>query len=74
MSEQYDEIVFVDPAEAFYKRVANTPLKQGATQSPIHYLFSPYDPAADLQRFNDVRRKVSRATANLPRPQAEQYM
>jgi hypothetical protein len=72
-SERYDELVFSEPAEAFYNRVGNMRLQIGQPMSSIHHLFQTYDPQPDLQRINECRRKVSKATAALAN-KTEQYV
>jgi hypothetical protein len=64
-SERYDELVFSEPAEAFYNRVGQQRLPVGQPPSTIHHLFPIYDPQPDLQRIAECRRKVSKTSANL---------
>lgn len=70
-SERYDELVFSEPAEAFYNRVGHQRLPVGQPPSPIHHLFPVYDPQPDLQRIAECRRKVSKSSANLASKAAE---
>lgn len=68
-SERYDEIVFSEPAEAFYNRIGSLKLQVGQPLSPIHQLFGDYDTQQDLQRLAEARHKVAKTMASLTNKQ-----
>lgn len=64
-SERYEELVFVEPAEAFFNRIAGIKLQLGQPLSAIHHLFKEPDPQQDLQRITEARHKIAKAMASM---------
>lgn len=71
VNEQYEELIFSEPVEAFYQRVSNY-APPVAFQSTIAPHFRTFEPADDLQKINHARQRVAHMMANVKR-QFESY-
>jgi len=63
ISESYDELVFVEPAEGFWRRVVNSGGSvQPAPQPPLSVLsiLAPWSPQDDLKRLHDVEASLAK--------------
>ncbi|KIZ04869.1 putative Protein AF-9 like protein [Monoraphidium neglectum] len=68
ISEQYEELVFSEPHEAFYRRLMSTP--QRALQARVPSIIGPHagrpeNEAAELQLINEARQRVAQAVATV---------
>ncbi|KAK9916702.1 hypothetical protein WJX75_005963 [Coccomyxa subellipsoidea] len=71
VNEQYEELIFSEPVEAFYQRVSNY-APPVAFQSTIAPHFRTFEPADDLQKINHARQRVAHMMANV-KHQFESY-
>jgi hypothetical protein len=71
LQEQWEEVVFVNPQQAFYQRVM---AHQPRTRIPlsIEGFLTPPSEAADLAAIQEARRKVAQLSANI-RMQLQQH-
>lgn len=64
ISEQVEELVFVEPHDAFYRRVMSTPMRPLQVPSIIApHAGRPDFEAAELQQISEVRQRVAQAVA-----------
>lgn len=66
MSETYEEMVFSEPAEAFYQRVAaHNPV--AAPQMSQSQFFTSFNAQDDLRKIASARQRVAGMTASVQR-------
>lgn len=66
VSETYEELVFSEPAESFYQRVANHMPMPAPPMSQAQW-FTTFSQQEDLRRFNAARQRVAGMTASVQR-------
>ena len=66
MSEQYEEMVFSEPTEAFYQRVASHN-PAAAPQMSQSQWFTSFNPQEDLRKIANARQRVAGMTASVQR-------
>jgi hypothetical protein len=71
LQEQWEEVVFVNPQQAFYQRVMAHQPRARIPLSIESYLTPPNE-AADLAAIQEARRKVAQMSASL-RAQLQQH-
>jgi YEATS domain-containing protein 4 len=64
LHEVFEEIVFWEPTEDFYKRVASLQ-PEAAPVSQLAQYFGKYDPSIDYNRIQNARKRLAPATAHL---------
>ena len=66
VSETYDELVFSEPIESFYQRVANHMPMPAPPMSPAQW-FTTFNASEDLHKFTAARQRVAGMTASVQR-------
>lgn len=66
VSETYDELVFSEPVESFYQRVANHMPMPAPPMSPAQW-FTTFNASEDLHKFTAARQRVAGMTASVQR-------
>jgi hypothetical protein len=66
VSETYEELVFREPAETFYQRVANHMPVPSPPMSQAQW-FTTFHPQEDLRKFSAARQRVAGMTASVQR-------
>ena len=66
VSETYEELVFTEPAESFYQRVANHMPMPAPPMSQAQW-FTTFNQQEDLRKFNAARQRVAGMTASVQR-------
>lgn len=67
MNEQYEELIFSEPVEAFYQRVSNYTPPAAFPAPVIAQHFKVYEPAEDLQKINAARQRVAHMMVGVKR-------
>ncbi|BDA40670.1 Protein AF-9 homolog [Coccomyxa sp. Obi] len=67
VNEQYEELIFSEPVEAFYQRVTNFTPPVAFPIPSIAPHFRVFDPADDLHKINQARQKVAHMMASVKR-------
>lgn len=70
VAQVYEELVFVEPAESFYRRVVSTPLRPAAELSCQPYTV-PCDDREDLDRLRECRARVAAMVADVKKNYTE---
>ena len=66
VSETYEELVFHEPAEGFYQRVANHMPMPAPPMSQAQW-FTAFNQQDDLRKLNAARQRVAGMTASVQR-------
>ena len=66
MSETYEEMVFSEPTEAFYQRVANHTPSAAPPMSQAQW-FTAFNAQDDLRKMANARQRVAGMTASVQR-------
>ncbi|KAK9810316.1 hypothetical protein WJX72_008474 [[Myrmecia] bisecta] len=66
VAEEYEELVFSEPAEEFYNRVTNITPEPAPALSIAQYTLS-FDPQLELQKIAVARQRVAHTKANIQR-------
>eukprot|EP01098_Paradermamoeba_levis_P000766 TRINITY_DN10895_c0_g1_i1.p1 TRINITY_DN10895_c0_g1~~TRINITY_DN10895_c0_g1_i1.p1 ORF type:complete len:227 (-),score=63.56 TRINITY_DN10895_c0_g1_i1:20-673(-) len=56
VSESYDEMIFTDPSEAFYKKLISAP--RPLPPNPLAEHYTKFNEAADLKKITDADAKI----------------
>ena len=67
MNEQYEELVFSEPVQAFYDRVTSFTPAPAQPVPAIAPHFRSFDPGEDLARIGAARQRIAQMNINLQR-------
>jgi YEATS domain-containing protein 4 len=67
MNEQYEELVFSEPVQAFYERVADAAPAPAQPVPAIAPHFRAFEPGEDLGRIGAARQRIAQMNINLQR-------